>query len=344
MKLQRILPLLLMLLFIGGAVASDEVERSRRAVRGLSHKAAGGDPKAIYDLAVLHDIGYDSIPVDSAVSTALYLRAAEKGYPPAMNYLGFRYFNGEYLRQDIDSALFWMAKAAGAGDVKAASNLGYLLSHDDAVTRDYPQAVYWLTMASDAGLPVAQSLLADMLRQGLGISKDSVKAEKLYTSAIENGLQDAELKLLSMKGREWEDLSPDSAVALGRYYYSHRAPFIGVTLFENAAAHNNPDALALLGDAYSRAAGVEYDHDKSVSYFLQAAILDQPSAQFVIGELLDIFPDALSDSIPADIIADTYQDSIPAGITTASYWYEKASDAGISNAATAADTLLKNTR
>lgn len=310
---------------MGIAVASDEVTRERRAVRQLVERAGEGDPKSLYHLATLHDTGYDSIPVDSAVSTALYRLSAEKGFAPAMNYLGYRYFNGDYVRQDVDSALYWMAKAAGAGDAKAASNLGYLLSHDDAVTRDYPQAVYWLTKAADTGLPVAQSLLADLLRQGLGTPKDTARAEALYTAAIEHGLQDAELKLLSMKGRGWESLSPDSAVALGRHYYTHRAPFIGVTLFENAAAHDNPDALALLGDAYSRAVGVEYDHDKSVAYFLRAALLGQPSAQFVIAELLDIFPDALSDTIPG-----------------APYWYEKAAAAGISDAEAAASRLIDN--
>ncbi len=341
MKLRRFLPALLMLLFIGGAVASDDATKERLGVRELSRKAAAGDPKAIYDLAVLHDIGYDSVPVDSAISTALYRLAAEKGFGPAMNYLGYRYFKGDYVRQDVDSALFWLVKAAGAGDMKAANNLGFLLSHDDAVTRDYPQAVYWLTKASDAGLPVAQSLLADLLRQGLGAEKDTVAAERLYMAAIEQGLEDAQLKLLTMKGWDWERLSPDSAVNLGRYYYSHRAPLIGVTLFQNAAEHENPDALALLGDAYSRAIGAEYNHDKALEYYLKAALLNQPSAQFVIGELVDIFPDALTDSVPAALIKTFYPDSVPSGITTAPYWYEKAASAGIPDAASAASALLK---
>lgn len=339
--MKRILPILMMLSLVAVVFASGEVTRGRRAVRQLVERAGEGDPKSLYYLATLHDMGYDSIPVDSAVSTALYRLSAEKGYAPAMNYLGFRYFNGDFVRQDVDSALYWMAKAAGAGDAKAASNLGFLLSHDDAVTRDYPQAVYWLAKASDASLPVAQSLLADLLRQGLGAPKDTARAEALYTSAIEHGLQDAELKLLSMKGRGWESLAPDSAVALGRYYYTHRAPFIGVTLFENAAAYDNPDALALLGDAYSRAVGVEYDHNKSVAYFLRAALLGQPSAQFVIGELLDIFPDALTDSVPVAIITTVYPDSVPAAIHTAPYWYEKAAAAGITDAASASSALLK---
>lgn len=351
MRMRRLMPVVMMLAVIAGSVASDEVTREetasdkvtreRLALRELSAKAASGDAEAIYNLATLHDTGYDSIPVDSAASTALYRLAAEKGFAPAMNYLGFRYFNGDYVKQNVDSALFWLAKAAGAGDIKAASNLGYLLSHDGAVTHDYPQAVYWLNIASKAGLPTAQSLLADLLRQGLGVTQDTARAEQLYTKAIGHGLQDAELKLLSMKGREWEKLAPDSAVSLGRYYYTHRAPFIGVTLFENAAAYDNPTALALLGDAYSRAVGVEYDHDKSLAYFLRASLLGQPSAEFVIGELLDIFPDALADSIPTTILTEFYPDSVPPSLYTAPYWYDKAAAAGITDAAAASTLLLK---
>lgn len=342
--LQRLLPLIIMLLMIGGAVASDDATRERLEVRELGKRAADGDLKALYDLAVMYDIGYDSIPVDSAVSTALYREAAEKGFGPAMNYLGYRYFKGDYVRQDIDSALYWLAKAAGTGDIKAANNLGFLLSHDDAVTRDYPQAVYWLKKAADAGLPMAQSQLADLLRQGLGAEKDTTEAERLYNAAILQGLGDAQLKLLSMKGWEWEKLSPDSAVTLGRYYYTHNGPMIGVVLFENAATHDHPEALALLGDAFSRAIGAPYNHDKALEFYLKAALLNQPSAQFVIGELLDIFPDALADSIPESLIKSFYPDSVPAGITTAPFWYEKAAAAGIPNAATAADALLKNRR
>ena len=339
--MRRLIPILLMLAVMAGAVASGEVTKERAALRELAQRARSGDAKALYDLAVVHDKGFDSISPDSAASTTLYRLSALKGYPPAMNYLGFRYFNGDYVGRDIDSALYWLAKAAGAGDMKAASNLGYLLSHDEAVTRDYPQAVYWLRKSADSGLPVAQSLLADLLRQGLGSPKDTAAAERLYTSAISHGLQDAELKLLSMKGKDWENLPPDSAVELGRFYYTHRAPIIGVTLFGNAASAGNPDALALLGDAHSRAVGTDYDHDRSLSYFLKAALLGQPSAQFVIGELLDIFPDALSDSVPAAILCKFYPDTIPDGVFSAPYWYEKAAGAGIADAEAAAAALLR---
>ena len=340
----KFLPVVLILsliaIFFSTGLSAEDMDRSR-ALQSLIERARNREPKALYDLAVLYDTGYDSIPVDSVKSTALYRLSAELGYAPARNYLGFRYFNGEAVTQNVDSALYWITKAAAAGDLKAANNLGFLLANSDKVTHDYPQAVAWLSKAADAGLPSAQATLADLLRQGQGAPADTLMAVKLYTSAIKGGLRDAELKLLSMMGHDWESLPADSAVSLGKFYYANNAPFIAVTLFENAAAENNADALALLGDAYSRGDGLDYNHDVSLDYFLRAALLGQPSAQFVIGELLDIFPDSLSSAAPEATLAEFYgsQSEIPSEIYTASYWYEQAACQGVTDSETAAQLL-----
>lgn len=330
MKRTVLLLLLPVLLFVVRVIA-DPADERRHALRQLEERAEAGDPKALFDLASLYDTGYDSIPIDSLRSSALYRMSAEKGYAPAQNYLGFRYFNGEAIRQDVDSALYWLAKAAGQGDIKAANNLGFLLANSEIVSRDYPQAIYWLSRAADAGLPTAGASLADLFRQGLGTEPDTLKAVELYTKAIQGGLQDAELKLLSMMGRKWETLPADSAATLGKFYYTHGAPFIGVTLFENAASDDNPLAYTFLGDAFSRGIGAEYNHDKSLEYFLRGALGGNHSAQFVIGELLDMFPDALTAHGPVEILKETYGESLPPGIDTADYWYERAAEGGIND-------------
>lgn len=320
----RAFPFLFIFLLLASTVASEEVTRRRLAVRELVRKANSGDPKSLYDLASLHDKGFDSVQIDSARSTALYRMSAAKGYARAENYLGFRYFKGEYVEKNIDSALFWITKAAADGDISAANNLGYLLIESDIVPHDYKEGAYWLKKAADAGLPQAESQLADLYRKGLGVDADTALAVTLYNSAINKGLRDAELKLMSMMGNKWEKISADSAVALGRYYYSHKAPMAAVILFENAARDDNPDALGLLGDAYSKGKGVDYNHDLSIDFYLRAAKLGNPSAQFIIAELLDVFPDALPDSVPP-----------------AAYWYERAASAGITDAETASRLLIR---
>lgn len=325
----KFLSVLILLAFLGVNAASrvDSGEARREAVRKLAARAERGDAKALYDLASLHDRGYDSIPVDSARSTALYRLSATAGYPRAQNYLGFRYFRGEFVRQDVDSALYWLSKAAENGDISAANNLGYLLTESDIIPHDYEEAFRWFSKGAEAGLPESESQLADLYRQGLGIAADTVKATELYTMAIEGGLQDAELKLLSMMWRKWETLEPDSAFILGRYYYTHHAPTAGVCLLKTAEKGDIPDALALLGDAYSKGSGTAYNHEMGRLYFLRAAMLGQRDAQRIIGEMLDIFPDALSDSNLKEVITNylkEHPDVTSEDVTSAGYWYSKA--------------------
>ena len=324
-----------------GLVASSDAARGRRDLRELSERAKAGDAKAIYRLALVYDVGYDSIPIDSAKSTALYRLAAEKGYAPAQNYLGFRYYRGEYVKRDVDSALYWLAKAAGGGDAKAANNLGFLLMEGKDVKRDYHQALKWLTMAAESGLPTGQSQLADMHRRGLATVPDTLRAIELYTKALEQGLADAEIKLLNMMGRKWESLPTDSLLALGRRYYTHRAPMIGASMFKTAAGRGSAEAFTLLGDAYSRGNGVDYDHDRSVACYLEGAMRGNPSAQFVVAELLEIFPDALSGDGISGILHDYYgKAGLPRDIDKAAYWYEKAAAQGVADAAEATRRLF----
>lgn len=275
-------------IIFGGCIwAQEEVSSRRLALRQLVEKADSGDAKALYDLARLHESGYDSIPVDSLRSATLYFKSAEKGYAPAMNYIGFRYYTGNGFSQDLDSALYWIRKAANMGDATAAANLGYLLTESKEIAYDEGEAVKWLTLATEAGVPEAQ------------------------------------MKLVELKREVWEGLPVDSVMAIGEEYYFGRAPIAGVALLVIASEKGNSKATALLGDAYSKGVGVAYDHQKSIDYFYKAANEGDPSAQFIIGELLEIFPDAIPDSQGAE------------------YWYEKASQGGVKDSEEAYERLIR---
>lgn len=253
---RRILPLLLSVIFIGGLIWAQE-SNHKAALRQLVEKASAGDAKSLFELARLHDIGYDTIPVDSARSTALYFLSAEKGYGPAINFIGFRYYKGEVLPHDVDSALYWIRLAAEEGDITAAANLGYLLHDSEDVVHDDAEAAHWLDIASRSGMPEAQE------------------------------------KLVEIKKRQWESLPADSALNLGLEYYNDSAPVAAVVLLNRAASQGDAKAMALLGDAYSKGLGVVYDHDKSIEYFYLAAEEGDPAAEFIIAELLEFFPDSL---------------------------------------------------
>lgn len=268
---------------------------------------------------------------------------AEAGDIEAMNYLGYLLLGGageiltdeetgDTIAQDPAAGLAWLVKAASLGDAKAASNIGWLYMEGSLVGQDYEEGARWLKTAAEKGLPVAQSLLGDLYRYGRGVEPDSLAADSLYREALERGLADAGYKLYDLRQPGYSAMPPERLVEEGLYLYLRGAPSEGVKLFYLAADAGSPEALALLGDAYARAAGVPYDHDLSLEYYVKAAIAGNPSAQFVVGELLEIFPDALhgieeaigSPPLPAD----------------PEYWYEKAAEAGVTDAAAATDRLL----
>ena len=246
------------------------------------------------------------------------------------NYLGFRYYNGEGVKQNIDSALYWIRKAAEAGDVKGAGNLGYLLSMAPEIEHDYPEAIKWLTKAADAGLPTAQSLLADLLAKGLANNPDTLKAIELYEKSAMNGLSDSQYRLIAMMGHKWQELPGDSVVDLGLQYRKKRLFGVAAELFMDAAEKNNPKGMTLIGDALSRGEGVSYNSKLAMEYFLKAALLGEPSAAFILAEFLEFYPDALDNENFREILSKKNGVEV-----TPQFLYGKAAEGGVRDADTA---------
>lgn len=274
-------------------------------------------------------LGFTSLCIFAQATEALR-SMAESGNPEAMNLYGYLLLSGEEgVERDPAAGLSWLTKAANAGDVKAASNLGWLFIDGNLVEQDYVAGAKWLAKAADAGLPVAQSLLGDLYLEGRGVPCDTLAADSLYRQAFEGGLGDAGYKLEALHAREYASLHADERVEIGKYYYLRGTPDVGVRLFYSAAEEGDALAMALLGDAYTRAIGVPYDYDLSLKYYVEAARAGNPSAQFIVGELLDIFPDALKGHEEWSDLSDD-----------PTYWYDKAASAGITDAALASQFLL----
>lgn len=276
-----------------------------------------------YRQAYAIEIGNDSVEGSITCAIPLYIRAAEAGHVPAQSYLGFCYYQGVGVKRDPFKAIKWIEKAAFQGDIKACNNLGWLLANGDEVVRDYRKAAYWFKKASDVGMPMAQAQLADLYRQGLGVETDTIVARSLYRKAIVGGLADAEKKLLAMDYVNFLSMPAEQAVNIGVEYYQDRAYMIAATLFEIAHSKGDNHATFWLAESYAHGRGVSYDFDKAMSLYYQAACNGHPSAQFIVGETLEMFPDAIS--------ADRHG---------AKYWLDKAGQAGIDNADDAYNLLL----
>lgn len=334
---------------------------ARRSFQAFEQRAENGDPEAQYRLSILLEQGFDTIPADTIRSLSMLRRSARAGYAPAMNYLGYLFQYGfpsastryQFIKQNTDSAQYYLHRAAAAGDSKAAHNLAYLLLNSSAPGQEIDNgdsrfgqseksdslAVNYLTQAAEAGLPQSQTLLADLCVLGRGLAPDTLRAITLYEEAISAGFHDAELRLLNTIGPNFEMLSPDEELSEAIRYWNLGAPTISTTLLLDLINKGTTfplgRAYALLGYAYSRGQGVAYDHHKANECFARAAILGDPSAQFILAETLEIFPDLLDSIVP-----DIYPEQAEA--LTPQHLRESAAKAGITTAEAAARTLLKN--
>lgn len=312
------------------------------AMRLLEERVDSGDPEAFYRMALVYENGFDSIPRDSAKFITLLTESADRGWLPAQNYLGYLLIKGGHGQE----GLRWLERAAITGDAKAQSNLGFLLLDDSEASRnlhsgivaDNEKAAFWLERAAAGGVATASSMLGDLYRDGRGVAQDSTQAAACYYAAIDAGLADAAYKLEAMERGKWELLPPADQLQLGLYLYTHRAPDLAIPIFSRLGESPGVSpvtidikgaSLALLGDAYTRALGVAYDHDKSLEYYHRASQLGNAPAQFVISELLEIFPDAL--------------DSLDPNPPTALQLREEAAKAGVTSAEEATIRLMNPT-
>jgi hypothetical protein len=64
---------------------------------------------------------------DLATAVEWFTKAAEQGYAPAQNSLGFCYEYGDGVEKDLKKAVEWYTKAAEQGDARAQNNLALCL-------------------------------------------------------------------------------------------------------------------------------------------------------------------------------------------------------------------------
>lgn len=325
----------IVIFFIACLAQSSDPDRGRRILRETAARADAGDAEALYQMSVVYSRGFDSIPADLSKSDSLLRLSAESGHPVAANMLAFRLMEGKDIPADTMQAVKWFEVAANAGDAKAQSNLGYILVNGIGVSPDSQRGAYWLELASENGITRAQSMLGDLYRDGNGVARDSMQADAHYRAAFEKGLVDAGYKLADLRRAYTDTIPDDRLLAEALYFYRYGASSPAIKWLSRLENSNDivvrAHAMAVLGDAYARAQGVAYDYEKSIDYLFKAATQGNPSAAFMIAELLDILPDALNRLI---------KDNDPADLSSAQYWYEIAAPSGITNAAEAYRRLL----
>lgn len=205
---------------------------ARGAAERLAPLAAAGEPRAMFALALLHDIGA-GVRLDHPQARALLERAAARDFAPAIQYLAWKYTVGFGVEAEPDGetvqritrqadqvpsgesgvpalwlelkegqpvpnfarAFGWMTKAAGQGDVTAMANLASVLLGGPWTRANAIGHVTWLQKAAEAGDGPSAERLSLYYSLGMLVAKDEARAAAWLRRAAEAGVVDAQYSL-----------------------------------------------------------------------------------------------------------------------------------------------------
>jgi FkbH-like protein len=205
----------------------EEGRRQPERAKALLRRASGQRHAAApYYLGLLL-LGDGHKAFDAFEVEGSFLRAAQRGYVPAMLALGNLYASGACGKATTDKAVIWYRAAADTGDAEAQFQLGALYADSSGPRSDpatalqyyrqaadqghqYAQhncaelllrsgqdraAAFWFKAASAQGFADSQLMLGDLYATGRGVHRSLANARDWYERAAGNGLKHAALKL-----------------------------------------------------------------------------------------------------------------------------------------------------
>ncbi|XP_031282018.1 ERAD-associated E3 ubiquitin-protein ligase component HRD3A-like [Pistacia vera] len=110
---------------------------------------------------------------------------AQKGNVGAMYKVGlFYYFGLRGLRRDRAKALAWFSKAADRGEPQSMEFLGEIYARGAGVERNYTKALEWLTLASRQQLYSAYNGMGYLYVKGYGVEKKNYTKVCSFASVV----------------------------------------------------------------------------------------------------------------------------------------------------------------
>lgn len=165
------------------------------AVLWLEKAAKQNDAYACWLLACMNEN-----ELNNPTASFNYLqKAADMGYPNALDDMGVNYINGDMVKQDFNTAVSYFQQAADKGCLDAWEHMGiiYYWRQYGHVNRT-KAASYW-KQGAEAGSVACQYKYGYLLKKGKGVKKDKEEAVKWFTIAAQNGSEDAKEELTRMK-------------------------------------------------------------------------------------------------------------------------------------------------
>ena len=179
---------------------------------------------------------------------------AKNGDAEAQFKLGSLYYEGNIFAKDIEKGLFWLEKAAAAGNVSAMTNCHVHWTYDDEGNKHIGKL--WAMAAAATGDSNSQYNYAVTLKSGDGGQADLRRAIRYYRSSARQGNADG-LCSLATSFIEGKGVCQDVIK--------------GIDYLNQALDQDNPVALYMAGLYLMNGDIVEQDIDLAHEFFVESS-------------------------------------------------------------------------
>lgn len=221
--------------------------------------ANNGDVYAMDTLGAAYEFGEDKevigvlgIEKDFEEAVKWYRKAAEQGNDDAKTNLGWCYYCGFGVSENVQKAEELLLDAANEDNNLAMLRLGHIRTDEGNV----PRAIDWYKKAAEHGRSYANVCIGEIYRNGNGVKQNYAKAYDYFKKAANDGEKDAQnyLGLMFLQGEHVKE-NDEKAVAY----------------FQQAAEQELPVAQYNLGNCYYNGWGTSKDNGSAKFWMKKAA-------------------------------------------------------------------------
>ena len=183
---------------------------------------------------------------------------------------GQKYYSGDGVEQNYDTALSLFRKAAEKGHAKAQYFYGSMYFYGNGVGQNFAVALKWFRQSALQGDADAQNMQGQMYRDGLWVERNLAEAAKYFLKSAEQGNADAQNSIGNLYS---------SGQGVGQNYEE------AALWYQKSAGQGNAEAQKNLGNMYRDGLGVDKDYKEAVSWYCKSAEQGNAEAEKNLGNM-----------------------------------------------------------
>ena len=281
---------------------SEKPAYSPEHIRLLVIKAAHGDPSAQSSLATCYGRG-NGIPKDNDKAFFWAEKAAQQNDPHAYFTLFTCYYQGFGCQKDMQKAIEALEKGALLGDANCQYNLAYFTYHGKlGIKKDMEKALELARQSSRQGHADALKFLSLAYINGEGVERNVPLALKYLEQAAKESndpeyytemgnfylllcKKDNPLASMEIAEQCFSQAAKMGNVQAAKKYAQIQQLRTDASQLKQQMQPGDRDALLRLGQLYIHGIeGAPLDKKEGYRFILEAANLDSPEAQYLLGK------------------------------------------------------------